>query len=80
MLTGALCVVIVWSMNGATLKRHRQAAGLTQLQLAERLDTTQPQICRWEQSGVHDTRIIQRIAEALEVKTRVLLLDVINAA
>ena len=67
-------------MNGDTLQRHRRAAGLTQHELAERVNTTQPQVCRWERSGAYDVRTISRLAEALGLPVRVLLMDTIDGA
>jgi transcriptional regulator with XRE-family HTH domain len=65
-------------MDGNTMKRHRKAAGVTQVELAAMLGTTQPQICRWEQKGTDSIRTIQRIAEALGLPARVLLLDALD--
>jgi len=60
------------------MKRHRKAAGLTQAELATLLGTHQPQVSIWEQKGSNDIRTIQRIAEALGLPARVLLLDALD--
>jgi len=66
------------NMNGATLRRHRKAAGFTQTELGDALGVYPSQICRWEQTEVRDFRRIVDIAEALGIKPAVLLLDALD--
>ena len=53
----------------ALIRRAREACGLTQHQLAERLSSTQSVVARWE-SGDHEVtmRTLARVADALEVE------------
>lgn len=46
---------------GSELVRAREAAGLTQRQLAERLGVKQPQVARWE-SSAYRTTSLERVA------------------
>lgn len=53
----------------------RQRAGLTQVELAQRVKTSQQQICRLESplySG-HSMRMLRRVAKALNAHVRVVL-------
>jgi HTH-type transcriptional regulator / antitoxin HipB len=51
------------------IRRTREDCGLTQLQLARRMGSTQPEVARWE-SGEHQITMmaLNRIADALGVK------------
>ena len=53
--------------------RLREAAGLSQRELAERIGTTQQQICRLESASYegHSLRMLRRVAEALKAQVRV---------
>lgn len=53
----------------AFIRRAREACGLTQHQLAQRLGSTQPVVARWE-TGNHEItmRALARIADALGVQ------------
>lgn len=59
---------------GRTLANLRKLRGLTQAQLADRLDLTQPIIARWENGRAHpnDTNL-ERLSEALGVTKDALL-------
>lgn len=58
----------------AELIRARTAAGLTQQQVAERMQTTQPAIARLESGGrVPSTRTLQRYAKAIGHRLRISL-------
>ena len=50
---------------GEKLKRARQAAGLTQVQLAERIGCTQVDISRWEAGREPGALTLKKIAAAL---------------
>jgi transcriptional regulator with XRE-family HTH domain len=65
-------------MNGATLRKHRKSAGLTQTDLGNALGVYPSQICRWEQTEVRDFKRIIAIAEALGIKPAILLLDALD--
>ena len=51
---------------GEKLKQARQAAGLTQVQLAERIGCLQKDVSRWE-SGLHEpgALTLKKMAQAL---------------
>lgn len=57
---------------GLTLKYLREKAGLTQVQLAEKMETHQPSIARWE-NGKETPKIetLEKLAEALEVRLEI---------
>ena len=56
----------------ATLRTH---AGLTQKELADKVGTTQQQICRLESPNYegHSLSLLRRVAEALDAQVRVIL-------
>lgn len=58
----------------ARLAALRQRRGLTQRQLAARLDCSHVQVARWE-TGKHEPTVatLRRLAEALEIKLEQLL-------
>ena len=53
----------------------RKQAGLTQKELAQKVGTTQQQICRLESPSYegHSLSLLRRVAEALNAQVRVLL-------
>jgi HTH-type transcriptional regulator, cell division transcriptional repressor len=53
---------------GATLRAAREAAGLTQVQLAKKLGVSQASVHGWERR--HDPRVstLRRVAKALGLK------------
>jgi len=54
---------------GARVRAERERLGLTQTELAERMDTTQPAIARLEAGGVTPSLdTLRRAAEALGLK------------
>ena len=55
--------------------RLREAAGLSQKELAARLGTTQQQISRLESPSYegHSLRMLRRVAEALDARVKVML-------
>jgi transcriptional regulator with XRE-family HTH domain len=55
--------------NPAKLRHHREAAGLRQQDLADRLGVEQPRVCEWE-TGVHvpSAETLWAIAAALGVE------------
>ena len=57
------------------ITRLREGAGVTQKELAERLDTTQQQISRLESPAYegHSLSMLRRVAAALEARVRVVL-------
>jgi DNA-binding transcriptional regulator YiaG len=77
--TAALCRRIVpanrdalrW--NGATLKALRRGRRLRQWQLAERVDTTQSHVSRWEHGQAPSATNVRRLAHALAVDAGELL-------
>lgn len=57
----------------AEMLRARTSAGLTQSQVAERMDSTQPAIARLESGGrIPSTRTLQRYAKATGHKLRII--------
>ena len=55
---------------GEKLRELRERAGLTQAELAEKLQTTQMIVSRWERGGrVPTWSAIQKLADALGVST-----------
>lgn len=54
---------------GARIRAEREAAGLTQAELATRMHTTQPAIARLEAGGVTPTLdLLRRAASALDLE------------
>jgi len=63
-------------MPGFRIKLHREALGITQLQMAERLHITQSTYCRIEQKEENLTiGQLKKIAEVLQVSVIKLLPD-----
>ena len=67
----------VSAWNGAALRELREALGLTQTQLAERVGVKRDAIARWEAMGRKSSRVPRRshvlaLAAALEVPGDVL--------
>lgn len=59
---------------GSALESIRKDRGLTQSQLAERLDVNQSLIAKWESGKVQPrTSTLEKLAEALQVQTEELL-------
>ena len=61
----------------ALVRRLREERGLTQFELAQRMDSTQSMVARWE-TGEHDfsLKTLSRIAAALEVRIELTLDDI----
>jgi ribosome-binding protein aMBF1 (putative translation factor) len=59
---------------GQQIRYARQAAGLTQVELAERLDSKQPLISAWERRAECQITTLQRVANVLGI-TLVQLLE-----
>ena len=53
------------TMFSDNLKRIRREKGLTQIQLAEQLNCSQNEICRWESGTAPSIPNLVRIADAL---------------
>jgi DNA-binding transcriptional regulator YiaG len=52
-------------MTGAALKRHRGRLGLTQVQLAERLEVHEITVVRWETGTVKIPKVVAMAIELL---------------
>lgn len=61
---------------GGRIRRAREAAGLTQNELAQRINARESQVSLWE-SGKNEPRVstLRQIAEALGVRLAALLSD-----
>lgn len=61
-------------MVGYNIRRFREAKGLTQEQLAERLNVTRQAVSNWETEKTQpDIDTLQRIAQVLEVSVEELI-------
>ena len=61
-------------VTGAVIRRLREAKGLTQLQLAEKLDVTDKAISKWETGkGLPDISLIEPLSAALGVSVMELM-------
>lgn len=61
-------------ITGATIKRLREGKGLTQAQLAEKIDVSSKTISKWETAkGLPDISLIEPLASALGVSVMELL-------
>ena len=60
---------------GERIKEVRQARGITQQELADRIGKIQPQVVRWEQATNIKSEMLAKIAGALDVPVSSLLPD-----
>lgn len=63
-----------------TLLQRRQDLGLTQREVAERMDTTQAHISSVERRGTNDISLIMRFAAVLDLDYRALLDGTVEVA
>ncbi|MFC9998212.1 helix-turn-helix domain-containing protein [Nocardia sp. NPDC127526] len=63
--------------TGETIRRVRKSLGLTQAELGAIVRLTQPAVSQLEHDGpgVHDVRVLRRIAKALQVPLAILVMD-----
>ena len=55
-------------ITGATIKKLREAKGLTQLQLAEKIGVSSKAVSKWETAkGLPDITLIEPLSQALGV-------------
>ena len=61
-------------ITGATIKRLREAKGITQTQLAEQIGVSDKAVSKWETAkGLHDITLIEPLAKALGVSVMELM-------
>lgn len=58
---------------GTRIKVRRVERGLTQLELANLVDVSQPRISRIEREGAQSIDLVRRIADALEIQVEDLI-------
>lgn len=61
-------------ITGATIKKLREAKGITQLQLAEKIGVTAKAVSKWETAkGLPDISLIEHLSQALSVSVMELM-------
>ena len=61
-------------ITGATIKKLREAKGLTQLQLAEKIGVSSKAVSKWETAkGLPDITLIEPLSQALGVSVMELM-------